>query len=99
MEKYGDTLIQLLYCRHTDLQHLKGDITFHLYTAVNRVVSWQALGAQKLREVWPIGVNSPEAKATLLHTHLLMEGREVLLYGENPYTMAQARSNSERVVV
>ena len=99
IKKSDDTLIQLLYSRHTDLLHLKGDITFHLCTAVNRVVSWQALGAQKLRGVWLIGVKSPEAKATLLHTHLLIEGREVMLYGENPYTMAQARSNYERVII
>ena len=99
MEKSGDTLIQLIYCRHTDLLHLKGDITFNLCTAVNRVISWQALGAQKLSGVWLIGVKSPEAKANLLHTHLLIEGREVMLYGENPYTMAQARSNSERVII
>ena len=83
MEKSGDTLIQLLYCRNTDPLHLKGDITFHLCTAVNRVVSWQAL----------------EAKATLIRTHLLIEGREVMLYGENPYTMTQGRSNSEKVIV
>ena len=52
-----------------------------------------------MRGVWLIGGKSPEAKATLLHTHLLLEGREVMLYGENPYAMAQARSNSERVTI
>ena len=55
--------------------------------------------AKKLRGVWLIDVKSPEAKATLLHTHPLIGGREIMLYVENPYTMAQARSNSERVII
>ena len=63
------------------------------------MVSWQALGAQNCAEFGSSVSCPPEAKASLIHTHMLIEGHEVMLYGENPYTMAQARSNSERVII
>ncbi len=50
----------ILYCKHDDLSHLRGDLTFHLCTAINNLHRNQAVGAQKLRAVWAMGVRSPD---------------------------------------
>ena len=34
--------VQLLYCKHYDVESLKGDIADHLCTAVNKVTPWEA---------------------------------------------------------
>ena len=90
--------IHLVFCKHTDVLHLKEDITFDLCAAINKVVKWQALGAQKLRGVWVIRIRTPEARTTLLSTTLHISNREIKLYGANPYSMAEGRARAERVV-
>ena len=35
-----------------DVKTLQGDITFHQCNAINKIISWQAVGAQKFRGVW-----------------------------------------------
>ena len=48
--------VQLLKCKHYDVQSLKGDIADHLCTAVNKVTPWEARGAQKMRSAWITGI-------------------------------------------
>ena len=63
----------IIYCKHNDVKFLKGDITFQICLAVNKIVRWQAVGAQHMRGVWLICVKSREAKKTLLTTHIKLE--------------------------
>ena len=58
--------VQLLYCKHYDVESLRGDIADHLCTAVNKVAPWEARGAQKMRSAWIICVKTPNAKDILL---------------------------------
>ena len=59
----------IIYCKHNDVRFQNGDITFQIWLAVNKIVRWQAVGAQQIRGVWLICVKSREAKKTLLTTH------------------------------
>ena len=43
--------VHILYCKHSDLTHLRGDITFHICSTINKIHSNQAIGAQKLRGI------------------------------------------------
>ena len=66
--------------------------------AVNKIVSWQAVGAQQIRGVWLICVKSREAKNTLLTTHIKIENRDVTLYADNPFEMGRRNQDAERIV-
>ena len=88
----------IIYCKHNDVKFLKGDITFQICLAVNKIVRWQAVGAQHMRGVWLICVKSREAKKTLLTTHIKIENRDVTLYADNPFEMGRRNQDAERIV-
>ncbi len=90
--------VHLLYVKHFDLRGLQGDITFHLCNAVNKVMSWQAIGAQKMKGLWVIAVKSSDARVTLLEKNITIYDNEIKLYADNPY-MRKPWDDSERVVV
>ena len=90
--------VNILYCKHNDVKFLKDDITFQMCSAVNKIVRWQAVGAQQMRGVWVICLRSREAKSTLLNKHLRIADRDVFLYEENPYEMNRRGPNTERLV-
>ena len=98
MDKPDITDIEIIFCKHYQVKDIKGDITDKICIAINKIVKWQALGAQKFNGVWVIAVRSPEARTTLLSSTLMIDGYEIKLYGDNPYTMAENRERSERVV-
>ena len=76
--------LHFVFCKHYDVKDLQGDITFQICSAVNKIVKWQALGAQKLRGIWIIGLKTESAKTTLLQSTLSIANHEIKLYGENP---------------
>ena len=89
----------LVHCKHFDVRDLKDDITFHLCNAVNKVMGWQAMGAQKFKGVWSIRVKTEEARTTLLKRHIMIDSKEVKLYAHNPYTRRRHDDESERIVI
>ena len=58
--------VHILCCKHSDVTHLRGDITFHICSTINKINSNQAIGAQKLRGIWAIVVLSSETRLALL---------------------------------
>ena len=90
--------VSILFCKHSSLPKLKGDFTFHICTAINALNPDQALGAQKIRGTWLIGIRTPEAKISLLQTNIMMNNIEVKLYPSNPYDLRAKRVEGERVV-
>ena len=89
--------VNIPYCRHNDVKFLKYDITIQFCSAVNKIVRWQAVGAQQIHRVWVICVRSHEAKSTLLNKPIRIEDRGVFLYKENPYEMNRCGPNTERL--
>ena len=91
--------IHLLYCKHYDVRHLRGDITFQICSAVNRLVPCQALGAQQLKGVWLIAVKSAEAKSSLLRRSISIGDQDITVYPNNPYTSRGFDGATERIVI
>ena len=91
--------IHLLYCKHYDVRHLRGDITFQICSAVNRLVPWQALGAQQLNGVWLIAVKSAETKSSLLRRSISIGDQDITVYPNNPYTSRGFDGAIERIVI
>ena len=89
----------IIYCKHNDVKFLKGDITFQICLAVNKIVRWQAVGAQHIPGVWLICVKSREAKKMLLTTHIKIEIRDVTFYADNPFEMGRRNQDAERIVI
>ena len=90
--------VNIIYCNHNDVKFLKYGITFQICSAVNKIVRWQAVGAQHMHGVWVICVRSREAKSTLLNRHLRIADRDVFLYEENPYELNRRGPYTERLV-
>ena len=89
--------IFILYCEHSLLSGVRGDLTDIICTAVNSVINGQALGAQKMRSLWAIGVRSNEARETLSQSGIMVNDMRIPLHINNPYT-AQ-RVEGERVII
>ena len=66
MAKSANIKMHILYCKHSDVKYLSGDITDYLCNAVNQVTPLEAIGAQKDRGVWAIALKSADAKSILL---------------------------------
>ena len=88
----------VLSCKHFDVKRLRGDITFHLCNAINKVAPWQAIGAQKFKGVWCISLKTGAALATLLEADLIVNDLQVKLFGDNPYLHKQGIT-TEKVVI
>jgi len=96
MDKPGD--ISILFCKHASFTDVRGDIVSHICSGINKVIPNQALGAQKYRALWMIGVKSNQAKQTLLQTSIMVNNNPVKLYEENPFDLRPRRIEGERVV-
>ena len=66
-------------------------------TAVNLVTSGQAIGAQRMRALWAICVRSNDARETLGQTGIVINGVQIPLHLDNPFTVR--RVEGERVVI
>ena len=92
--------LYVLYCKHSDVEELRGDITDHLCSTIHKAYNNQVIGAQKMRGAWAIGVRSEATRSSLLRVgSLSIEQNEVTLYGENPFTRGGDRGASERVLI
>ena len=58
--------ILLIFCKHSDLSNLRGDITFHLCYSVNKLAKYAALGAQKFGPIWAVQIRTEESKSSLI---------------------------------
>ena len=65
---------------------MRGDITDILCTAVNLINSGQAIGAQRMSALWAICVCSNGARETLCHTGIVINGVQIQLHLDNPFT-------------
>ena len=86
-----------LFCEHSLLSNVRGDLTDILCTAINEVTNGQAIGAQKIKAVWAICVRDNDARETLCKTGMAVNGVHIPLYLNNPRTMH--RVEGERVVI
>ena len=100
MAKSVNIKMHILYCKHSDVKYLSGNITDYLCNAVNQITPLEAIGAQRNRGVWAIAVKSADAKSILLSIKsLAIQDRAVPLYGHNPFHSGGNRHDYERVVI
>ena len=86
-----------IYCEHSLISDVRGDLTDIVCTAVNLVTSGQAIGAQRMRALWVICVRSNDARETLGQTGIVINGVQIPLHLDNPFTVR--RVEGERVVI
>ena len=86
-----------LYCEHSLISNVRGDLTDIICTAVNEVTSGQAIGAKKIRAVWAICVRDNNARETLCNTGIDVNGAHIPLHLNNPLSVR--RVEGERVVI
>ena len=91
------TSLYTLYCEHSLLSKIKGDLTDIICTAVNKVTSGQVIGAQKLWGVWEICVRDNDARETLCNTGIIVNGAQIPLHLNNPLSVR--RVERERVEI
>ena len=70
-----------LYCEHSLLSYVRGDLTDILCTAINEVTNGQAIGAQKIKALWAICVRDNDARETLCKTGIAVNGVHNDLFG------------------
>ena len=64
---------------------------------MNLVTSGQAIGAQRMRALWAICVRSNDARETLCQTGIVINGVQIPLHLDNPFTVR--RVEGEIVVI
>lgn len=69
--------VSIVFCKHSDVDDLSGDITSHICSAIDQRLPGQALGAQKIRGVWVIGVGSQAAADTLITSHIDINNKKM----------------------
>ena len=94
----NNNAMQIVFCKHSDLRLMRGDISFDICTAINKIIPKQVLCAQKLKSVWAICVSGSDAKNILIRRGLTINDRQIELYPENPHAMGSTQT-SERVVI
>ena len=98
MENPDGNKLSLIYCKHSDISHLRGDITFHICSSIKKVYKNQAEAAPKLRGVWVIVVLSDIIRSYLLQDgYLLIDERRIVLY-DNRF-LGDNREDTERVFI
>ena len=86
----------ILYCKHSTIDDIQGDLSFFLCSSINRIHKNQALGAQKLKTLWIIIVRSLEARESLLLSGVTVNNTFVQLYAKNPYDVD---CETERIII
>ena len=66
-----------IYCEHSLISDVRGDLTDILCTAVNLVTSGEAIEAQSQRM---------RARQTLVQTGIIINGVQIPLHLDNPFT-------------
>ena len=72
MENPDGNNLSLIYCKHSDISHLLGNLTFHNCSSINKLYKNKAEAAQKLRGVWVIVVRSDNTRSALLQDGYLL---------------------------
>ena len=85
-----------VYVRDMDIK-IHGNIILQLSTAVNKQYPGEALGAQKLHQVWKIYVRTPKTRAGLIVSGLHLDGVVIDVFDVNP--IINTNKQSERVVI
>ena len=85
-----------VYVRDMDII-IHGNIILQLSTAVNKQYPDEALGAQKLHQVWKIYVRTPRTRAGLIVSGLHLDRVVIDVFNVNP--IVNTNKQSERVVI
>ena len=85
-----------VYVRDMDI-NIHGNIILQLSTAVNKQYPGEALGAQKLHQVWKIYVRTPRTRAGLIVSGLHLDGVIIDVFDDNP--IINTNKQSERIVI
>ena len=88
----------ILYCKHSDMGNITGDMTSHICCAINKIVPGPALGTQKIRGIWIIAVHTPQARTSLLQSTITVNQKKAKLQDNNPYDLKAKHVEGERVV-
>ena len=65
----------VLYCKHSDVTNLPGDITSHICSAIDKLFTNKAYGAHKISGVWIVAIRSAEVRESLLQTHIIINNK------------------------
>ena len=90
--------VPILYCKHSAISAIEGDLSFHLCSAINTIHKNQALGAQKLKTLWIIVVRTFEVRDSLLTSGITVNNTNIKLYAQNPYDIDIA-VETERILI
>ena len=83
------TMVKPLFVKSSELSHLSGNIGTQLCRAVDHIQHASAAGAQKIRGVWYLYFHSERARRLLLDADFGIQGRQVNLLTEHPFTKKQ----------
>ncbi len=81
------TTVEPLFVIHSELQHLKGNIALQLCKSIDHIQPACTIGAQKIRSVWHIYINSYASRSIVLNRVCLINGRRVAILNANPYSV------------
>ena len=95
----NNNTMQVVFCKHSDLRKIKGDITYDLCTSINKMFPGQALCAQKLKSVWAICIRDSESRKSLLRRGIMIGNTRVEVYPDDSSLNNTSSSKSQRVVV
>ena len=79
--------VPILYCKHSAISALEGDLSFHLCSGINTIHKNQALGAQKLKTLWIIVVRTFEVRDSLLTSGITVNNTNIKLYAQIRMTL------------
>ena len=99
MVTVNNNTMQVVFCKHSDLRMIKGDITYDLCTSINKMFPGQALCAQKLKSVWAICIRDSESRKSLLRRGIMIGNTRVEVYPDDSSLNNTSSSKSQRVVV
>ena len=91
-----DITTEAVYLRDTDI-NIRGNIILELCTAVNNTWPGEAIGAQKVQQVWKLYVRSSSTRAGLIVRGMNIKGTKIDVFDENP--VVDNNKQSERVVI
>lgn len=100
-EVESKTDVHILYAKHDDVPKLTGDWTTHVCSSVNKTLkNNHAVAAQKIWNIWIIGVRNEQSRSALLMIgHIdFGNGVQVKVYPHNPME-GDGQGRMERVVV
>ena len=91
-------VVDPIYIKHSDLANMSGDLAGQLCHAADRVEPASAVGAQKLRGLWCLFINSDQARVAILDKGLSIQNNLINLFGSNPYESVTISTKTEKIV-